>query len=604
MRTELKRHGGREVKCTGDGYLVEFPSALAAIRSAVAIQQAVDRRNAAVPPEEVILLRIGLHLGDVVERAGDLFGDGINIVSRIEPLAQPGGICVSQPFYDQVWNKTEHRLVCIGARSLKGIQQPIKVYRMVYSGEPRSPAGSKGTDGRRIAVLPLINTSPDPGDAYFADGMTEELIYTLAQLPELKVIAHTSVLRYRGTDKSIAEIGAELGVGSLLEGSVRKAGDRLRIMLQLIDPQSEEHLWAQAYDGALDDVFTLQTDIATRVAQALRVTLLEEEQRKVERTPTANMEAYTAYLKGRYLWNHRNEADLRKAIDYFQKAAALDPDYALAYVGLADAHALLPGYGNVPPQEAYPPAREAALRALELDDSLAEAHASLGIIVAHQAFDFATAQRELRRAIELNPNYAMGHHWYALVLMYTDRFDEAVEAMTRALELDPLSLVANRNLGRVLVAARRTDEAIAAFQRVLELDPSFPYANLGLGQAYAQKGDFREALAALDREEASRGWTPWLEVIQAMVKELSGHSGALRAAERALAQRAERMYVPPSCFGVCYLLLGELDQGFGWLERAFEERDEWLLTVMTSSALDPVRTDPRFEALLAKLRSG
>lgn len=604
VHAELGRHGGREVKCTGDGYLVEFPSALAAMRSAVAIQQAVDRRNASVPPEEAILLRIGLHLGDVVERAGDLFGDGVNIVSRIEPLAQPGGICVSQAFYDQVWNKTEHRLVCIGTRSPKGIQQPIRVYRVVCSGEPWKPGKPESTDSRRLAVLPLINTSPDPSDAYFADGLTEELIYTLAQLPELKVIAHTSVLRYRGTDKSIAEIGAELGVGSLLEGSVRKAGNRLRIMLQLIDPQSEEHLWAQAYDGALGDVFALQTDIATRVAQALRVTLLEEEQWKVERTPTANMEAYTAYLKGRYLWNHRNEADLRKAIAYFQEAADLDPDYALAYVGLADAYALLPDYGNVPPQEAYPLAREAALKALELDDSLAEAHASLGIIVAHQAFDLATAERELRRAIELNPNYATAHHWYASVLSYTHRFQEAVEAMTRALELDPLSLILNRNLAVALVKARRTDEAIAAFQRVLELDPSFSYANLWLGLAYAQKGDFREALAAVAREEASWGWTPWLEVVRAMVKEMSGHRGALRAAKQALAQRAERMYVPPSCFGVCYLLLGELDQGFAWLERAFAERDEWLLTVMTSSALDPVRTDPRFEALLAKLRSG
>lgn len=600
VRAEVARHGGREVKCTGDGYLVEFPSALAALECAVAIQRAVDRRNASVPEEETFHLRIGLHLGDVVDRGGDLFGDGVNLVARIEPLAPPGGVCASQQVYDQVWNKTEERLVYAGTESLKGLEHPIKVYRVARTGDPPLPA-DRGADRRRIAVLPLVNVSPDPADAYFTDGMTDELICTLAQHPELKVIAHTSVLRYRGTTKSIAEIREELGVGTIVEGSVRKVGERIRISLQLIDPYSEEHLWARAYDGVLGDVFAFQADVASQVARALELLLVEGGAHPVRREPTRNLDAYTLYLKGRYLWNRRTEADLRAAIGCFARATELDPRFALAHVGLADAYALLPEYGTLSPRDAHPQARAAALRALELDESLAEAHASLGMICAHQSFDFGAAQRELQRAIELNPNYATAHHWYALVLMYTHRLDEARRAIDRALELDPLSLVVNRNLGRILLAGRRTDEAIAAFERVLALDPSFPMTRVNLALAYVQKGDLQHALAAVEGERSVSGGSPWPAVIAGCLREMSGERGAVAAALRELEGRAARGHVPPTCFAACYLAVGDLERALAWLERAYAERDEWLLTALTTSFVDPVRSDPRFVRLVAQV---
>ncbi len=596
---------GRVVKCTGDGYLAEFTSALDALRCAVSIQDAAAEHNAACPAEEALHLRIGLHLGDVVERAGDVFGDGVNILARIELLAEPEGICLSQQFYDQVWNKTKEQFVCIGPRTLKGISQPVTVYRVVRGRRPGARPQTKHHGGRRIAVLPLVNTSPDPSDAYFADGLTEELIYTLTQLPGVKVIAYTSARRYRGTDKTVSEIGSELGVESVIEGSVRKAGDRLRITLQLIDCRSQAHLWAQACDGALDDVFALQSDVARKVAGALRVKLLDDGSQRPPRTSTSNMDAYAAYLKGRHLWNRRDEADLRRAISLFRRATQLDGEYAPAHVGLADALALLPGYGTLPPHEAYPVARAAAQRALELDDSLAEAHASLGIILAHQEFAFASARRELEQAISLNPNYAMAHHWYALVLMYVRRHDEAVAAMLCALDLDPLSLVATRNLGRVLLAAGCTEEALVAFRRVLELDPSFPFAHLGLACAHLHRGEIADAAAELDREQTvGARRSPWLTVAHAVVDALGGKADALAEAERVLAAEGERRYVPPSCFAVCHLLRGDLDHGFSLLEKAFAERDEWLLTAIASRVLDPIGSEPRFEALLARLSAG
>lgn len=602
VRGEVSRHGGREVKCTGDGYLIEFPSALAALECAVAIQRAVDRRNASVPADNAFQLRIGLHVGDVVDRGGDLFGDAVNLVARIEPLSPPGGICTSRQFYDQVWNKTDERLVYAGTESLKGLEGPIKIYRVARPGELSARAADRGADRKRIAVLPLANISPDPGDAYFTDGMTDELILTLAQNPELKVIAHTSVLRYRGAAKSIAEIREELGVGTIVEGSVRKVGNRIRISLQLIDAYSEEHLWARALDGVLGDVFEFQADVASQVAQALHLMLVEGRSPPLRRDPTHNLKAYTLYLKGRYLWNRRTEADLRRAIGCFAKAAELDPRFALAYVGLADAYTLLPEYGTQSPQEAHPQARAAALRALELDESLAEAHASLAIVCAHQSFDFDTAQRELRRAIELNPNYATAHHWYALVLLYLHRLDEALRAIDRALELDPLSLVVIRNLGRILLAAGRTDEAVAALERVLDLDPAFPMTRVNLALAYVQRGDLQQALDALEGERSVRGRSPWPMVVRGCLKEMIGEGGSVSATLRLLDRQATRRYVPPTCFAACYLTVGDLERAFAWLGRAYDERDEWLLHGLTSAFFDPVRTDPRFEALVTKIR--
>ncbi len=437
LRDRFASHQGREVKGTGDGFLVEFPSALDAVRCAIDIQEALHERNATVPEDRSLRLRIGIHLGDVVHRGDDVFGDGVNITSRVEPLAQPGGISISRQVYDQVWNKLQLPLVSLGEQELKNVKACIEVFRVVLPWEAATEEGvtacaAPEADRLRIAVLPLVNISPDPADAYFADGMTEELIYSLSKICCFRVIAQTSVIPYRGVKKPASVVGRELRVGTLLEGSVRKAGPRVRITLQLIDAQSEEHLWSEAYDRDLEDLLAVQSDVAQRVAEALQVRLAPREKERLDAQATGDLDAYMLYLKGRHFWNAHTPDGARKAIELFLAAIALDPDYALAYSGLADAHSLLSDRRK---------AMEAAEKALALDPGLAEAHASLGLIREEFSRDIAGAEEELQHAIALNPSYAMARHWYAMLLAVEGRSEEALAQLRKALELDPFSPV-------------------------------------------------------------------------------------------------------------------------------------------------------------------
>ena len=434
LRDRFAGHQGREVKGTGDGFLVEFQSALDAVHCAIEIQEALHERNATVPKERALRLRIGIHLGDIVHRGDDVFGDGVNITSRVEPLAEPGGISLSRQVYDQVWNKLKLPLASLGEQELKNVKAPIEVFRVVLPWEGETVCPAPEADRLRIAVLPLVNISPDPADAYFADGMTEELIYSLSKVCCFRVIAQTSVIPYRGVKKPASLIGRELRVGTLLEGSVRKAGNRVRITLQLIDVQSEEHLWSEAYDRSLEDLLAVQSDVAQRVAEALQVRLAPREKERLDTQATGDLDAYMLYLKGRHLWNARTEDGARNAIELFRAAIALDPAYALAYSGMADAYCLL---------DDRPKAMEAAEKALALDPGpgLAEAHASLGLIREQFSKDIAGAEEELQRAIALNPSYAMARHWYAILLTVEGRNEEALAQLRKALELDPFSPV-------------------------------------------------------------------------------------------------------------------------------------------------------------------
>ena len=461
LRPRFEDFSGSVFKTTGDGFLVLFPNALDAVRCAIQIQKTLESAALTLIGGRPLRIRIGIHAGDVIYREGDIFGDGVNITSRIEPLAEPGGIAISQPVYAQVWNKTDLPIISLGPQKLKNVHVPIDVYRL---SPPWDPAGHRQDrrqtlataeppdsmpDRTRIAVLPLANISPDPRDAYLADGMTEELIFTLSRIKELKVIAKTSVMRYRGTDEGISAIGAELGVGTILEGSVRKAGDRVRITVQLIDVATQEHLWAEAYDRDLEDLFSVQREIATKLADELRVQLLPKERSQLNQLPTANQEAHTLYLRGRHAWNQWTEEGLEAAAERFLEAVSVDPDYALAYAGLADTYSLMAHLGYMLPEEAYPMAEAAAMNALAVDNTLAEAHSAIAMIRVIFDNDLKGAEDALVRAIDLDPNCAMAHHWYSLVLGVTGRSEEAVRESRRALELDPLAPVFNTAIGQL-----------------------------------------------------------------------------------------------------------------------------------------------------------
>src|SRR5713101_776659 len=340
IRPILNKHDGREVKTMGDSFLVEFSSALNAVRCAYDIQRAAREFNISLPEERRVHLRIGVHLGDVLDSHGDISGDAVNIASRIEPLADYGGVCLTRQVYDQVQNKFELPLTSLGPKSLKNVSSSMEVYKMVMPWDATATVSSSEHDARRIAILPFANISPDPGDEYFSDGMTDELIAVLSKISGLRVVARTSAMRFKGEKVTANRIGQELKVGSLVEGSVRKSKNRVRITVQLVDTQSEEDLWTETYDRDLQDIFSVQSDIAQQVAKALELRLGVRESSALRQQQTQSPEAYSLYLKGRNRWNLRSERDLNRAIKYFEEAIGRDPRYALAYAGLADCYSI------------------------------------------------------------------------------------------------------------------------------------------------------------------------------------------------------------------------------------------------------------------------
>jgi len=399
LRPFLASHHGKEIKTIGDSFLVIFNSALDATRCAVEIQEFFRGYNDSVDEDSKIRLRIGIHLGDVVHKGSDVFGDAVNIASRIHSLADPGGVCVTEQVYYQVANKTRYSFRLVDHDPLKNVMIPVEVYAIALperdspdkietyenqSATDVSPdLGSSAKSFRRLAVLPFANISSDSQDEYLADGMTEELISGLASISELTVIARTSVMRYKGTKKGIDEIGRELQVGAILEGSMRKAGDRLRITVQLVETKSQGHLWTESYNRQMNDIFEVQEEIAKHVVSAARMKLLSSEERQIENRRTGNLEAYNFYLKGRYFWNERTQDSIQKSIVYFEKAIEKDPRYALAYTGIADAYSILCDFGILDPKVGLPKAREAAKKAIDLDESLGEAHTSLAAVFYH-----------------------------------------------------------------------------------------------------------------------------------------------------------------------------------------------------------------------------
>jgi len=500
----LTRNNGQLVKNTGDGFLVVFQSALNAARCAVDIQTALHERNLTSPEARRVQIRVGLHVGDVVHRNGDIFGDGVNITSRIEALAPPGGIVLTNAIRDQVWNKIEAPLISLGFHDLKNLRQSIEVLRIVLPWEDtavsraipsRSPRITPNRS--RVAVLPLTCIGADPENTYFTDGMTEELIYALSKVQGMHVISQTSVMTYKTQPRTIAQIGRELHVGSILEGSVRRAAERFRIHVQLIDVATETHLWSDRFDRNVQDVFAVQSEIAECVAHTLKLQLVP--QKKDPSTCTAP--ACTAYMKGRHYWNKRTKAGLVQALELFQKAARMDPSFALAFAGMSDTYAILADRDYMKPEEAYEKARRAAEKALALDPQLAEAHAALGLVTQYLDRDLEAAESRYQHAIQLNPSYASAHQWYSLLLDEMGRMGESLAESQLAVETSPRSPVILAARGDLLRKAGRVEEAEAQYEQALEIDSGF----LGVRARLAQLKlvDFEWSAALAQAEQAA-----------------------------------------------------------------------------------------------------
>jgi TolB-like protein/class 3 adenylate cyclase/Tfp pilus assembly protein PilF len=604
VRPVLTRYDGREVKTMGDAFLIEFPSALEAVKCAYEIQKTAREFNISNPEERRINLRIGIHLGDIVESQGDISGDAVNVASRIGPFAENGGISLSRQVYDQVQNKFELSLTSLGAKTLKNVAAPIELFKVIlpWQEEERNSSPTQ-PDKKRIAVLPFANISPSPSHEYFSDGMTEELIATLSRIKNLGVIARTSIIRYKGLTKPVLEIGRELNVGTVLEGSVRVSGKRLRITAQLIDTGTEEHLWSETYDRNLEDALTIQSEIAKRIAKALKIRVLHSETLHLERKATGIPEAYSLYLKGRHSLNKRTENELKNAVQHFKNSIKQDPKFALAYTGLADAYSILASYSleYVPPKEGFPKAKIAVEEALSIDEHLAEAHASLGLVKFYYEWDWNGAEAEFKKALELNSGYAQAHQYYADFVKSFGRFDEALEEMKKALTLDPLSYSINTGIGHVLYLSRKYDLAIDQYRKVVESDPAFVPARLWFGRPYMQKGMFKEAIQQSEEavKLANESTVSLATLGQAYAS--AGNKGDARKILDRLLERSKKQYVPSYWIALVQMSIGNKDEAFAWLEKAYNERSSWLVWANVEPRFDTLRSDPRFTSLLVRI---
>jgi len=598
MRKVLTKHRGREVKAIGDAFLLEFDSDLDATEFAIDAQKELREMNSNEPPERNIVVRIGIHVGDVVQRGKDIFGDAVNLASRIYPLAEPGGICLTEEVYLQVRNKVHYKMEALPEQSLKHVEYPMKVYKVLLPAEEGGGVGGAAPK-TRLAVLPFANISPDPRDEYLADGMTEELISVLSQVQGLRVIARTSVDRYRGRERSVSQIARELGVGSVMEGSVRKAGDKVRVTVQLVDVETEEHVWSASYDRELTDVFSIESDIARMVAENLKLKLLDRAEERIEGRAPEDVSAYMMYLEGRTLMRSRSKEGLRGAELLFEEALRLDPDYALAHAGLADCIYLQGNYHYRPMLEAIAVARKEASKALELNPDLAEAHASFGVLLM-QDYWFSDSDREFRKAISLNPSYATAHHWYALCLAALGKVQESVEEGLEAERQDPKSLVVLLNAVGLLLTSGREREAEERLAKAVEIDPDNPLvwgteAHLaGVNKNYDRAVGLQRRVVSAHPDDmgAKSDLAFWLA--------LEGDTEEARGILEEVKALPDEMWERPALLAYLYYGLGDLDGAFDHARQAVHRKCLSFSELRTDPFMKKLRDDPRWGELLAE----
>jgi len=518
--------------------------------------------------------------------AGDLPGQERK--TEPEPRAQDAGLALAPK------RRLRPVLRVISASAL--VLSLLIIFVLLFRSRGRAPTGI-----RSLAVLPLENLSADASQNYFADGMTDELITDLAQISALRVISRTSVMVYKGARKPLPQIARELNVDAVVEGTVLRSGDQVRITAQLIEASTDKHLWSQSYEGELRDTLALQNKVARAIADQIRINLTPQEQAALKNVKVVNPQAYESFLKGRYFWNKRTADGLKVALAYFNQAIEEDPKYAEAYSGLADTYALLGDwqYAVMTPKEAFPKAKAAAINAVELDSTLGEAHNSLAFVLDGFDWDFNSAGNEFRRAIELNPGYATAHHWYAWHLSLLGRYDEAIAEMRKAENLDPLSLIINADLAELLVLAHSYDESIQQSRKTIEMDPNFALAHNQLAQAYLQKHMYAEAVAELQKAVQISGGSPTCIANLARAYVVSGKRSEALELLSELKKRSNPGYSNASEIAIVYASLGDKDQAMNWLEKGYEER--FNPGVLLRPGFDPLRSDSRFQSLVHRI---
>ncbi|TFB11154.1 adenylate/guanylate cyclase domain-containing protein [Candidatus Marinimicrobia bacterium MT.SAG.3] len=644
MKPHVEKHGGEILQFVGDGTFCTFDSAIEAVNAALEIQYVFKL-------EDEMSLRIGIHVGDVVVEGDEVYGDGVNVASRIEPLAEPGGICVTDKVYDNLKNQQGMKITSLGEKELKNVQDSLKIYsieasmvedsgktadatppdKAVDESKRESKTGKKkiiymavaalaiiflsawllpifepgerqleaSGEIRSIAILPLDNLSNDSDQEYFSDGMTEALIANIAKIRSLKVISRTSVMRYKGTDKSLPEIAKELNVDAILEGSVLHAEGEVRITVQLIRASTDEHLWAESYTDRLENIMILQSKIARAVAKEIKLTLSPEEELRLSSNKKIIPEAHEAYLRGKHFWNKRTFDDILKALEFYKSAVEVDPTYALAYIGEAESYSLLHEYGNMPSQETYPKAVAAAKKALEIDPTLGEAHIVIAYAYYEHYWDWEKAEEEFKIGIELSPNYATGHQWYAEFLFRMRRFEEGRKEIKIARELDPLSMIIHLNEGFGYILSGDRYIGIEILQNLSKFNPESPFVQFTLYASYRVEGNDEEAFKSFFRElDLVDVSTEEIEKIK-VAYETDGWRGIdLMFLERDIKERES-----PTDIARDYIWLKDYEKAIDWLEKGFEERDFGMTQIYSFPIYraDELLQNKRFQAILKKM---
>jgi len=600
LQKEIPRHHGKILRYYGDGTLSAFDSALDAVHCSIAIQKQLQLD----PP---IPIRIGIHTGDIVYEEHEIYGDGVNVSSRVQSLSAPGGVLISEKVYDEIKNHPEIITVPLGSFELKNVKKPIEVFAIANEGltvpsehDVRTESSSSEVS---IAVLPFVNMSNDPDQEYFSDGMAEEILNSISHLKNLKVAGRTSSFQFKGKNIDLREVGEKLGVMTVLEGSVRKQGNRLRVTAQLVSVQDGFHLWSEKYDRNMDDIFRIQDEIALAITEKLKITLLEKDRKIVVKSPTQNTEAYELYLKGRFYLARRGRSILT-GMKHLEEAITADPGFALAHAGYADACLLSAFYGFLPGKEVMNKAKQAAEIAIELDGSLCQPYCTLGFYYGQFEWNWTEAKKSFLRSIELNSNYAQGHSWYGMLYHAWElgNFEAAERECHIAIKLEPLSAIDHADLAWTLLSASKFEAALAVATTGIELDANSYLSHWVAGLSFIALKRFEEGIRTLlhlaaisDRHQHSLNSLLWaycgngnFEDARILMNELEG--------------RSKTEYISETYLGFSSASLGNLDAAFDLLEKACDNRDPVLIHLRYMPYVPgALRADPRFQKLLERI---
>ncbi|HMU47480.1 MAG TPA: tetratricopeptide repeat protein [Chitinophagaceae bacterium] len=600
----IPSHNGSIIQYFGDGTLSLFNSAINAVHSAIAIQLELQK-------EPKVALRIGIHSGDVSYDKEGVYGDCVNLASRIEGLSVPGAVLISDKVFDEVKNQPDIKTADLGKFNLKNVKRPVEVYAIANEGlnipTPAQIGIRSGTE-KSIAVLPFVNMSTDPENEYFSDGISEEILNALTHVSGLQVTARSSSFSFKGKNEDVRQIGSKLGVATVLTGSVRKVGKRMRITAQLINTSDGYHVWSEMFDSDLEDIFEVQDEISLKILNRLKENFSPAGKAEhIIKQSTENIEAYNLYLKGRFHWNKSNPEDTRKAINNFEEAIRLDRGFSLPYCALSYCYSFMGSSGLMPPSEAYPKAKDCTLKAIEIDPNHAEAHLSLATIKFFHNWDFEGAESSINKALSLSLNSSLINQVHGWLLIAKGEFEKAIEKMKQALLLDPLSLPLNCNLADAYSFANRFEEAVEVYDKVIEMDPNYRRAYEGRGLVFLINGENEKAIVNLEKYQ---------QLIGDPLKGLSpiGHAYAITGKTDKALECIEKLKIreqqdPKTLlhldYAFIYTGLKEYDKAFEYLEKAYDQRMGiaclGMIFCIRYPMLKEMRSDPRFKELTKKM---